>query len=571
MSLNYYDQFIDWHRSRVRRQRSLGLDRSAPAAASRPGRKSQCTGGDAAPAPMLSARVLATEDYVKNRRGGTSTESQGALARRHVLRGAGGLIAASVLPAGVARAATRALATAPAEASSATPADLTGRLARYMVAAREQGLPPGILLDARHRVLDALGAIVSGSQLKPGEMAIRFIRAQGGAPEASVLATNIKTSAINAALANGMFAHADETDDVDPLTKAHPGAGVVPAALAMAEREQRSGMELLRAVVLGYDVGCRFVVALGHEAIRRGHRGIECPVSTMGGMAAAASLARLDETGMRYAISFGAQQVSGLWSWVEDPDHIEKAFDIGGMGARNGVTAAVMVQSGFTGVRDVLSGRHNAMEALSSQPHPEEMMAGLGSRFFVSETGIKTFSVGYPNQAPLDALLTLRRQHGLRPDDVERIVVRLPEDAPGIVSNSPMPGVNCQYLIATALVDGAISFANSHSREHMADPQIRALMRRVQVIGDPKLNDPAAPRSGLVEVTLRDGKTVTHFTRFPPGTKENPVDTERMNAKARDLMAPVLGASRTEAVIQQVNGLERLANVRELVRSLVTG
>ncbi len=170
------------------------------------------------------------------------------------------------------------------------------------------------------------------------------------------------------------------------------------------------------------------------------------------------------------------------------------------------------------------------------------MMAGLGSRFFVSETGIKTFSVGYPNQAPLDAFFALRRQYGLRPDNVERIVVRLPEDGPGIVSNSPMPNVNCQYLIATALVDGAVSFANSHSSEHMADPQIRAVMQRVQVVGDPKLNDPAAPRSGLVEVTLSDGRTVSHFTRFPPGTKENPVDTEAVNTKARDLMTPVLGA-----------------------------
>jgi 2-methylcitrate dehydratase PrpD len=516
--------------------------------------------------------MLPKEDWVRSKYGGTHAQSYGPLlARRPFLRGAGALIAAWVLPARVANAVTRAVAQAPAKPAATAPADLTGRLARYMVAAREQSLPGKVLLDAKHRILDALGAMVSGSRLEPGERAVRFIRAQGGVPEASVLATDIKTSAINAALANGMFAHADETDDVDPLTKAHPGAGVVPAALAMAERERRSGMELLRAVVLGYDIGCRFVVALGHEAIRRGHRGIEAPVSTMGGMAAAASLARLDETGMRYAISYGAQQISGLWSWVEDPDHIEKAFDIGGMGARNGVSAVVMVQSGFTGVRDVLSGRHNAMEALSKEPHPEEMMNALGSRFFVSETGIKTFSVGYPNQAPLDALLTLRRQHGLRPDNVERIVVRLPEDAPGIVSNSPMPDVNCQYLIATALVDGAVSFANSHSREHMADPQIRAVMQRVQVVGDPKLNDPAAPRSGKVEVTLRDGKTVTQFTRFPPGTKENPVDTERMNAKARDLMAPVLGASKAEAVIQQVNGLETLADVRELVRSLVTG
>jgi 2-methylcitrate dehydratase PrpD len=224
-----------------------------------------------------------------------------------------------------------------------------------------------------------------------------------------------------------------------------------------------------------------------------------------------------------------------------------------------------MAQTGFTGVRDVLSGRHNAIEALSSQPHPEAMIADLGSRFFVSETGIKTYSVGYPNQAPLDAIFSLRRQYGLSPEDVERIVVRLPEDAPGIVSNSPMPNVNCQYLIATALVDGAVSFANSHSREHMADPQIRAVMERVEVVGDPKLTDPAAPRSGLVEVTLRDGRAISHFTRFPPGTKENPVSTEALNTKAQDLMTPVLGSQRIRTLIERLNVLEKVDNICEII------
>ena len=492
------------------------------------------------------------------------------LTRRNLFQGGAGVVlATAMLPASASMADTPAAGPAAATPSGGS-ADLTGELARYMVEARQQNLTPKVMQDGKHRVLDALGAIVSGSRLRPGEAAIRFIRTQGGVHESSVLGTDIKTSAINAALVNGMLAHADETDDVDPLTKAHPGAGVVPAAVAMAEREQRSGLELLKAVVLGYDVGCRFVVALGHDAIRSAHRGIEAPVSTMGAMAAAASLARFDEERMRYAISYAAQQVSGIWSWVEDHDHIEKAFDIGGMGARNGVTAVVMVQSGCTGVRDVLTCRHNALQALSANPRPEEITAGLGTRFFVSETGIKTFSVGYPNQAPLDALLTLRREHGLRPDNVERIVVHLPEDAPGIVGNSPMPDVNCQHLIATALVDGGVSFEKSHSREHMSDPQISAIMKRVQVVGDPKLNDPAAPRSGLVEVTLKDGKTVTHFTRFPPGTKENPLDNDGMKAKARDLMTPVLGGAKTEAVLGQVTNLENVANVRDLVRSLLT-
>ena len=104
----------------------------------------------------------------------------------------------------------------------------------------------------------------------------------------------------------------------------------------------------------------------------------------------------------------------------------------------------------------------------------------------------------------------------------------------------------------------------------MNDPQIRAAMQRVQVVGDPKLNDPAAPRSGRVDVTMRDGRTVSHFTRFPPGTKENPASTEVLNGKARDLMAPILGAERTDRLIQRMNALEQVDDMRELVRSLLT-
>ena len=118
--------------------------------------------------------------------------------------------------------------------------DITGRLARYMVSARSSELPSEVLLAAKHRILDTIGAVVSGTQLKPGEMAIRYVRAQGGTPEASIPATDIRTSAINAAFACGMFAHADETDDFEPVTKAHPGCVVVPAALSMGEREDRS-------------------------------------------------------------------------------------------------------------------------------------------------------------------------------------------------------------------------------------------------------------------------------------------------------------------------------------------
>jgi 2-methylcitrate dehydratase PrpD len=310
-------------------------------------------------------------------------------------------------------------------------------------------------------------------------------------------------------------------------------------------------------------------MALGPDHVRGTHRSAEGTSSTFGAVGAAASLARLDETGMRYALSYAAQQVSGLWSWVGDADHVEKAFDFAGFGNRNGVTAAIMVQMGFTGVRDVLDGEHNMLVALSTQSNPEQMVADLGNRFYVTETAIKTFSVGYPIQAPLDAILTLRRQHSLTPDNVDRILVRLPEDGARIVDNSAMPDVNCQHLVAVALIDGAVSFEVSHDRERMSDPRVRAIRDRVRLVGDKALMVPDAPRSGFVEVTMRDGRTVSHFTRHAPGTKENPLTTEQVNAKVRGLMTPVLGAQRTESLIRRVNTLEEVANIREL-RPLMT-
>lgn len=447
--------------------------------------------------------------------------------------------------------------------------DVTGRLARYMVSARDHPLPATVLTECKHRILDTLGAMVSGSRMKPGIMAVDYVRGLGGIEQASVIGANFRTTAVNAALANGMCAHADETDDFEPVTKAHPGCSVVPAALAIAEKEGRSGEEFIRAVALGYDLACRLLMALGPDLVRGSHRAAEGTSSTFGALGAAASLARLDEKGMRFAISYAAQQVSGLWSWVKDEDHVEKAFDFGGMGARNGVMAVTMVQAGLTGVADVLDGTHNLFIAFSTDPKPEAMLEGLGSRFYVTETAIKTFSVGYPIQSPLDALLTLRKQHGLTADNVQSILVKLPTDAMGIVGNSAMPDVNCQHLVALALIKGTVSFADSHDLALTHDPAILAQRAKVKLVGDPALMDPTAPRGAVVEVTMADGRKVDHFTKFPPGTKENPLSTEAVSAKTRDLIAPVLGPEKADKLIEQINTLEKVDDIR-LLRPLLT-
>ncbi len=493
----------------------------------------------------------------------TQSAGDSRITRRRALQaGAACLLAGATVPA-CSVAEDTPPAPAPTQPTLRGP-DLTGRLARYMLQARDLDLPPSVVLAAKHRLLDTLGAIVSGARLKPGEVAIDYVRQQGGIPEASVATTDIMTSAVNAAFANAMSGHADETDDFHPFTKAHPGCSVVPAALAMGEREGSSGEELLRAITLGYDLCCRFLVALRPALVRANFRSAEGYSSTFGATAAAASIARFDENEMRYAISYAVQQVSGVWSWVRDEEHIEKAFDFSGMGARNGVAAATMVQSGFTGVLDALEGERNVLDALSTDAAPEEMVADLGSRFYVEETAIKTFPVGYPIQSPLAAFFTLREEHGLRADNVEHILVRLAEDGARIVDSRSMPDVNCQHIMAVALVDGTINFENSHSFERMSDPAIVAARQCVELVADPELVVLEAPRSGFVEVTTRDGRQVSLFVTHAPGTPENPLDTEGVAAKARELMAPILGDARTAALIERVNALEELGNVRQL-------
>jgi len=489
---------------------------------------------------------------------------QTSVTRRPILQGAAGLMAAAALPNPHASAAQH----TPTAGISALPAprdpDLTGRLARYMAEVRNTPLPPNVVLAAKHRILDSIGAVVSGSQLLPGEVTIDYIRGQGGVAEASVATTDILTTATNAAFANGMFGHADETDDFHPFTKAHPGCAVIPAALAMGEKEGSSGTEFLRACVLGYDLTCRFLVAL-HPALQRARgRAVEGYSATFGAAATAASLARFNETEMRYAISYAVQQVSGVWSWVRDIEHIEKAFDIGGMGARNGVAAATMVQAGFTGVLDALEGQRNIIDALSVEPNPEEMVADLGSRFYVEETAIKTFPTGYPTQSPLAAFFILREQYGVTADNLEHMLIRLPEDGGRIVDNRSIPDINAQHLMSVAVVDGYIDFENSHSFERMSDPEVLAVKERIEYIPDPELAVVEAPRSGFVQVTLTDGQQAELFVSHAPGTPENPLDTAGVNAKVRDLMTPVLGGEKTEALIARVNTLEELDDVRQL-------
>ena len=442
-------------------------------------------------------------------------------------------------------------------------ADLTGRLAAFL-AQRNPEYPERVRMAAKHRILDALAAMISGSTLEAGEIALGYGKSVGGPAEAQIVTSALVTSVANAALVNGMLAHCDETDDFEPVTKAHPGCSVVPAAWAMAERENVGGDVLIAAVIAGYDVCVRVLRAMDPDGLRASHRSVEGIGATFGSSAAAAVVAGLGEIPARHVLSYAAQQASGVWSWVRDSDHVEKAFDFGGMGARNGVYAATMVQAGCTGVHDVFEGEHNVLDAFTDNPRPQELVDGLGERFFVTETAIKTWSVGYPIQSALDALLRLMREHRFGADDVTQLTARLPADGAGVVNNRQMPDINIQHMLSVALLDGEVTFASSHDHQRMHDPALLAVKSRVRLQPEPSMVDPKARRQAAIDVTLNDGRTLTHHTLHAPGTMQNPLDTDGVNAKARHLIANVLGTEKTERLIEQVNDLESVRSIRDL-------
>jgi 2-methylcitrate dehydratase PrpD len=444
----------------------------------------------------------------------------------------------------------------------------TDRLSRYMVTAARRRLPAAVTERAKLHILDTFAAMVSGSELLPGRRAIAYVEGLGGRREAAVAGSRIVTSAANAALANGMLAHADETDDSHVASHTHPGCAVIPAALAVAERVRAGGAAFLRAVALGYDVGCRLTRALDVDALTAAFRSTHSFGGTFGAGAAAGCLFGLNPAQMRYLLSYCAQLASGCTANVRDSEHVEKAFDFGGMPAHQGTLAATMVVAGFTGVDDVFSGERNFLDAFAPIPHPEELCAELGQRYEITQTNIKRWTVGSPMQAALDSLEWLMREHGVTAGNVDAVRIHLAPRASRTVDDAPMPNINAQHLAALMLLDGTLTFATSHDITRLKDTVVKALRRRVSIVANEELEAARPARQAIVEVDTRDGRKLSRRTVSVRGTTGNPMDRADVAAKAKGLMEPVIGARRTGRLIDNLLSLEALDDMTRL-RSLI--
>src|SRR4051794_35501215 len=237
--------------------------------------------------------------------------------------------------------------------------ELMQTLSMYIATALHNPIPDRVSERVKIHIVDTFAAMISGSRLLPGKRAIEYVRTIGGKKQAGVVGTKIVTNALSAALANGMCGHADETDDTHPPSLTHPGTSVIPAAMAIGEMRGLTGLQVLRAIVLGYDICARLLLSVRPMPFLRSGHHAGAFGQAFGAAAAAGALLDLDARQVRHMLSYTAQQAAGLYTMFRDPEHIEKAYAMGGMPAQNGTQAALMVQSGFTGVDDVFSGERD--------------------------------------------------------------------------------------------------------------------------------------------------------------------------------------------------------------------
>jgi 2-methylcitrate dehydratase PrpD len=445
------------------------------------------------------------------------------------------------------------------------------QLSAYMSAASARPLPDEVVEKAKQHILDTFAAMISGSELPPGRAALEFARSYGGKEIATVVASKIVCGPIEAAFANGVLAHSDETDDSHGPSRSHPGVSTIPAGFAAGEQYAISGAHFVRAVTLAYDIGTRVSMSLGGPAYQAAtHRSTHGTAACFCAGAAAGCAAGLSAEQMRLMLDYTAQQVSGIGAWSRDAEHMEKAFLFAGKPASVAVLIASLIRSGWSGVQDIFSGSDNFYKALAPRENgvikadPAMLVDKLGERYEITRTNIKKWTVGSPIQAPLDAMVIFLQQRSFTADDVKKVVVRVATDEANTVSNRDIPDICMEHMLAVMLLDKTVTFQSVHDKARMKDPAVLRLRAKVEVVADPRIDARRPRREAIVELTLNDGTLLSEWVRDVRGTADNPMTRAEVVDKVRDLIAPVLGTQTCTNLINKLLALETLRDIREL-------
>lgn len=448
-------------------------------------------------------------------------------------------------------------------------ASVSLELAERIAAFRFKDLPPDVVARARLYLLDTLGAMLAAASPRyPGSRRIMaFVRRLGGTRESSLVGQGVKTSCVNAALANGTLGYYCDIEPHHVGAILHAPAVVVPTALAVGEKEAADGRRVLGAMVLGIEVACRVSYALDPVALygRGFHPSAIC--GAFGAAAAAGHLFRLRAERQAVALGLAMQQASGLLAWADDPSEESRPFNPG-LAARNGTTAAYLARLGFGGPPRPFDGRYDAFTAFSGTANPDALVADWGRRFYLPELACKLYSSCAFTHPGLDALLSLARDERLRAPDVARIVLRFPKNGAHMIDDHPLKSHNARYILPVGLVFGRV-LIDDILFDRVRHPEVARLRAGMELVHDPALDAGYPARyTSVVEVTTRDGRVLSRRVEAARGTAENPLTPDEIRAKYRRLTAGVVPAARAEAIMVEVDRIDRARDLGRLAALL---
>ncbi|AXV17871.1 2-methylcitrate dehydratase (plasmid) [Neorhizobium sp. SOG26] len=447
---------------------------------------------------------------------------------------------------------------------------LTRVLADYVAGSSYEKLPANVVERTKLIILDEIACAILGRELIAGELIGRYVAAQGGNAEATILGARHRVPAAMAALANGTAGHADEFDGAH-VTDGHPGAVIVHATLAVGEARRTTGREFIHAVSVGYDVGTRLVASLGGAfALRKAHHVHSDHLHSFGAAMACGRLLRLDSDGLRHAAALAGGHAGGLAVVFEERRHMSKALSTG-QAAFGGATAALLAASGFEGHDDVFDSGHGPL-GWAPAGGPEVLTKGLGTDHAVMGANFKFYSAGYPIHAPVEAALTINGREKLGLDDIASVTIRLTTHTADTVSNRDMPSICVEDMMSVAIVHGKLGFEEAHSAAALARPEVKAIRPKIRAVADPEM-DRTQPngRGAKVEIETVDGRSFLIGVDHPRGhALRGGVDWQSLRGKWDELLPRLIGASNFEAFTDICQNLERLDDLAELTHLLRT-
>ena len=453
---------------------------------------------------------------------------------------------------------------------------VTSVLSAFCANIRLEKLPPEVVNRARFLVLDHVGNIVRARHdAESTDSFVNTVRAMGMANgNFGVFGDSARYTPAGAAFLNGALAHSLDFDDTHAAGSLHPGAPVIPAALAAGEMVGASGADVLAGIIAGYEVTCR--VALALPAGEHYDRGFH-PTATCGAFGAAAAAARvfgLDADGVAGAMGTVLSQAAGSLQFLANGAWTKRSQV--GWAAVNGLMAATLVREGFKGASEALEGKHGFMRAYAPNPTPERAVQDLGAVFELMNTAVKPYPSCRYGHAGIDAALALRAANDLLPEEITAIRLGLPRSGMLLVGEpaekkaNPLNVVDGQFsgpfVISAALATGAMGW---DSYKLLNDPVIRRLLPKVACGFDPEIEaEFPANMSGKLTIEAR-GRVFEQKVVVPKGEPSNFLSENELRAKFHGLTDSVLGADRAAKLADAVLGIDRSNDISGLARLAV--